>query len=102
MEQIIQVLPESLKALRQPTNTPVDVCVYKDRAVLSIQKYPLTPTPSKKPRNLFTVKVQFVYKGKPMEVVQSYRGLKAALNYAANIFTVRNAHMLKHDYSLHL
>lgn len=102
MEQTIQVLPDSLRTLRQPTDTPVDVCVYKDRAVLSIQKYPLTPSPKNKPRNLFTVKVQFVYEGKPMETVQSYRGLKTAMNYATNIFTARNAYMSKHNYVLPL
>lgn len=100
MEQTIQILPDSLRALKQPTNTPTDVCVYKDRAILSIQKYPLTPTSTNKSRNLFTVKVQFVYEGKPMETVQSYRGLKTAMNYATNIFTNRNAYMLKHDYKL--
>lgn len=100
MEQTIQVLPNSLRTLKQPTSTPITVRVYKDCAIVNIQKYPLTPSPKNKPRNLFTVEVQFIYRGKRRKTVQSYRGLKRAMNYATNIFTLRNAYMLQHDYKL--
>jgi len=98
----IQLIHENVIALRRSTNEPIELEVYKDRAIVSIKKVPSPLLPTGKQKYRFHVVTKFVYNNTQMETTMGYHGLKKALKHADDIFRVRNANMIKHDTRLYI
>jgi hypothetical protein len=100
MDQPI-LLTNNVSLLRRNTDEPIELDVYQDRAILSIKKIPVKKSPTHKINYRYIVRHKFIYNHTQQETTMGYRSLKRALNYAHDIFHVRNAYMLKHNYKLY-
>lgn len=102
MEQTIEILTDNVSTLRRHTEEPIELDVYKDRAIVSIKKLPLGKTKTGKLTYRYIVHSMFVYNGKQQDNCMGYRSLKRALAFASDIFAVRNISMHKHNTKLYL
>lgn len=102
MEQFIEILTDNVSTLRRHTEVPIELDVYKDRAIVSIQKLPVNKTKTGKPVYRYIVHSMFIYNSKQQDNKIGYRSLKRALKFASIIFEVRNNYMLKHDFKLYI
>lgn len=102
MEQTIEILIDNVSILRRHTEQPIELDVYKDRAVVSIKKLPLGKTKTGKPTYRYLVHSIFVYNNEQHDNHMGYRNLKHALAFASDIFAIRNTYMHKHNVKLYI
>jgi hypothetical protein len=102
MEQSIKILADNVTLLRKQKDQPLELDIYKDHSVLSIQKIPVKKSQKHKVTYRYIVRHKFIYNDAQQETTIGYKSLKKALEYSHIIFHTRNTYMRKHKYKLYL
>lgn len=91
-------LVKQMRVLRKPSDTEVEVILFKDRAKVTMSKYSLKVYNRKRRKYMYNVHTEFVYNGKQYTTCYSELSITKALSYAKSIFEQRNKYMKLHNY----